>query len=100
MLKQKHIDAARETRLWIGQILVPVATTVLILAANPDVRAWVSGKTSNIKARFKRKEAENDQQITLGPCLYPDGNRINNKGYSNYCGNRIVNCIVYIISMD
>lgn len=62
MLKQKHIDAARETRLWIGQILIPAATGIILLATNPYVRAAAKNVVSNIKAKFsKRKEADYDQ---------------------------------------
>ena len=53
---RRNIDAARETRLWIGQIIIPAVTTLVILASNPDVRWWARekiDKIKNTKIRFK-----------------------------------------------
>lgn len=61
MLKTKHIDAAREARLWISNLIIPAATAVILIASNPDARRWVGEKFSNIKAKFSRKEADYDQ---------------------------------------
>ena len=61
MLKTKHIDAARETRLWISNLIIPAATAVILIVSNPDARRWVGEKIGNIKAKFSRKEADYDQ---------------------------------------
>lgn len=37
-MKYKHIEAAREARLWIGQIFVPLVTVGLTLMSIPEVR--------------------------------------------------------------
>ena len=61
MLRTKHIDAARETRLWISNLIIPAATAVILIASNPDARNWLAEKARNIKAKFsKRKEATDD----------------------------------------
>lgn len=36
-MKQKHIDASREARLWLGQVIVPVITAVLIVKSSPQL---------------------------------------------------------------
>ena len=55
-MKQKHIDAARELRLWIRDIIVPVAVGTLMI---PDAREAVVDKyreiSYNIKSKFKKK---------------------------------------------
>ena len=57
MLKYKHIEAARETRLWIGQVLVPAITGAIILYSNPDSRRWINESIEGIKSKFKKKGA-------------------------------------------
>lgn len=51
MLKYKHIEAAREVRLWIAQIIVPVAGIAMMV---PEARKAVVDKFQNVKARIKR----------------------------------------------
>ena len=46
-MKRKHIDAMREIRLWIGQVVVP--TTALIMAISPETRASAAEKMRNMK---------------------------------------------------
>lgn len=100
MLKTKHIDAARETRLWISNLIIPAATAVILIVSNPDARRWVGTKFRNMKTRFsKGKEADYDQQIDMGFSLYTYGNRINNQGCGYYSRNPVVNSVVYVISM-
>ena len=64
-MKRKHIDAARETRLWIGQVIVPVTTlavTTVELCRTPELRQAIADKyvkaTKAIKSKFKKEEAE------------------------------------------
>lgn len=59
MLTHKNIDAAREARLWIGQVIVPAVTAGLILVANPNVRRWAHDKCENIKGTFKKNKTTN-----------------------------------------
>jgi hypothetical protein len=60
MATYKQIEQARETRLWIGQIIVPAVTTLVaagvVLVTNPDVRRWVGDKVSRLKNKFGKSE--------------------------------------------
>ena len=55
-MKYKHVEASREIRLWIGQIIVPAVTTVLMVS--PEAREWTARKIQNvvhsIKTKFKK----------------------------------------------
>lgn len=51
----KQIEAAREVRLWIGQIIVPAAVTVLTLYSIPEVRNSISAKMRKTKESIKTK---------------------------------------------
>ena len=51
-MKQKHVDACREVRLWIVQVIVP---TIVIMTAFPETRQWVSSKVEQGKAKLKEK---------------------------------------------
>lgn len=53
----KQIEASRELRLWIGQVIVPA---VAFAMAFPEVRNSVANKAKNIRDQFadqKRKQA-------------------------------------------
>jgi len=46
----KQIEASREARLWIGQVIVPAVTaaaTVVVL--HPEIKQNISNKFANIK---------------------------------------------------
>lgn len=55
----KQIEASREARLWIGQIIVPAASVVVATLSIPEVRQMVATKAASIKEsiqnRTKRK---------------------------------------------
>ena len=51
-MKYKHIEAAREARLWIAQIIIPAVGVVALM---PEVRHAVVEKANKIKARINRK---------------------------------------------
>lgn len=57
-MKQKHIDASREIRLWIGQIIVPAITLAATTLTIPEVRQAVAAKATSMKrsieAKFKK----------------------------------------------
>lgn len=61
-MKRKNIDAMREVRLWIGQIVVPAITLAATTMAIPEVRQAVAAKASEVKqsieSKIKRKEKE------------------------------------------
>lgn len=48
----KQIEASRERRLWLGQIIIPVVT---VLVAIPEVRQAVSTKAKDVKQFVKKK---------------------------------------------
>ena len=51
----KQIEASREMRLWIGQVIVPAAVAVVAIASNPQTSNYVSKKYNNVKSRIKKK---------------------------------------------
>ena len=51
----KQIEAARETRLWIGQIIVPIVTTVGAMMLVPEVRENTVAMATKLKDRVKTK---------------------------------------------
>lgn len=51
-MKQKHIDASREARLWLSQIVIPV---VGIMAMCPDVREATKAKAAEMKRKIEAK---------------------------------------------
>ena len=51
----KQIEASREMRLWIGQVIVPAAAAAIAIASNPNTRNYVSEKYNNVKSRIQKK---------------------------------------------
>lgn len=51
----KQIEASREVRLWIGQIIVPAVTMVGTAMAIPEVRQAVKAKAIEVKERIEAK---------------------------------------------
>lgn len=49
----KQIEAAREARLWIGQIIVPTVTLVASTLVIPEVRQAVAAKATEIKSNIE-----------------------------------------------
>ena len=49
----KQIEASREMRLWIGQVIVPTAVAAVAIASNPQTRNYVSKKYNNVKSRMR-----------------------------------------------
>ena len=45
-MKRKNVGAAREVRLWIGQIIVPGVTVLASALAIPEVRQAVTAKAT------------------------------------------------------
>lgn len=48
----KQIEASRELRLWIGQVIVPAISVAAVVLANPDVRDAAKEKLEDIKRKF------------------------------------------------
>ena len=51
----KQIEASREARLWIGQVIVPAITLAATSLAIPEVRKAVAAKADSIKTSIKNK---------------------------------------------
>lgn len=47
----KQIEAAREARLWIGQIIIPALGLCLM---SPEVRATIKSKANELKCKFMK----------------------------------------------
>lgn len=52
-MKYKHIEAAREIRMWIGQIIVPAIVIAVYINSNPYTKAIVTDKVRSMKTRVK-----------------------------------------------
>lgn len=56
----KQIEASREVRLWIGQVIVPAVTTAVtmgtgIILTNPEIKRSAIEKFDNVKKSVKNK---------------------------------------------
>lgn len=52
----KQIEASREIRLWIGQVIVPAVTAVAtVMYLNPDLRTKTVNKAKEIKYKIETK---------------------------------------------
>ena len=54
-MKRKNVEAAREVRLWIGQIIVPGVTVLASALAIPEVRQAVAAKATELKLSIDQK---------------------------------------------
>lgn len=52
----KQIEAAREVRLWIGQIVVPGIALAATALTIPDVREAVAAKARSVKESIENKK--------------------------------------------
>lgn len=51
----KQIEASRELRLWIGQVIAPAVTMAVALASIPEVRNTASRKLGELKWKIKSR---------------------------------------------
>ncbi len=51
----KQIEASREARLWICNVIVPAVTIIGTMVAIPEVRKKLSNTYNNIKYSIKNK---------------------------------------------
>lgn len=58
----KQIEASREARLWVGQVIIPVAMTVVTAANIPEVRDFVKAKTEEVKIFIRKKKLEMERR--------------------------------------
>lgn len=52
----KQIEASRELRLWIGQVIVPAVSVSVVLLSNPNVRKVASEKFEDIKNKIRTRK--------------------------------------------
>ena len=52
----KQIEASRELRLWIGQVIVPAIGVSLAVASRPEVRKYVSEKYEKVKTKIRKRK--------------------------------------------
>ena len=53
-MKQKYIDAARETRLWIRDIIIPAGMLAIYLKSNPEAERWLNDKWEIFANKFRK----------------------------------------------
>ena len=51
----KQIEASREVRLWIGQVIVPAIVIAASTLTIPEVRQAVAAKARDVKQNIERK---------------------------------------------
>ena len=60
-MKYKHIEASREARLWIGQIIIPAMTFAATTLSIPEVRYAIAAKARQVKEdidlKFRKRKA-------------------------------------------
>lgn len=53
----KQIEASREVRLWIGQVIVPaIGVASAVVLSNPDLRKAASEKVDDMKQTIRRRK--------------------------------------------
>lgn len=57
MLKYKHIEASREIRLWLGQVIIPGAMAFGMAMSNPQFKEAVTSKVRTVKESLKERFA-------------------------------------------
>ena len=57
MTTRQKIDLAREIRLGITQVIIPVTSLVVTVLSIPEVRGAVNEKVKELKDQHKRKRA-------------------------------------------
>lgn len=56
MLKtRRQIDASRERRLWLSQVVIPTLTLGLTAISIPEVRNLIKTKAVEVKQKIERK---------------------------------------------
>lgn len=54
-MTRKQIDTMREVRLWVRDIVVPVATAAVTALTIPEVRQAVATKAKSVKRSIEKK---------------------------------------------
>jgi hypothetical protein len=51
----KQIEASREVRLWIGQVIVPALAVGAMVMSKPEIRDKVNAKVKEVKNKIGLK---------------------------------------------
>ena len=54
-MSYKRIEASREARLWLGQIIIPATSALMATLTIPEVRQAVAAKATQIKDSIESK---------------------------------------------
>lgn len=54
----KQIEASRELRLWIGQVIIPAIGVSMALLTNPEIKRAASEKFEIVKHRLWERKAK------------------------------------------
>lgn len=54
-MKYKHIEASREVRLWLTQVIVPATLGAVVVLSDPQNREFVGSKVKSAKETIKSK---------------------------------------------
>ena len=54
-MSYKRIEASREARLWLGQIIIPAVSAVVAALSIPQVREMVATKAEQVKHSIENK---------------------------------------------
>ena len=54
-MTRRQIDASRERRLWISQVIIPSLTLVATTMAIPEVRETVKAKANEIRFKIESR---------------------------------------------
>lgn len=61
MATRKQLDQAREIRLWLLQVGVPVVTIGALIVTNPYVKAFARKAIANVKEKINKKFSKEEQ---------------------------------------
>ena len=61
MTTRQKIDLAREIRLGVTQVIIPVTTLAVTVMSIPEVREAINEKVKDIKDRCKRKSVSKEK---------------------------------------
>lgn len=62
-MTRKQIDASRERRLWVTQVIVPAASVAVAALGIPEVRETVAAKCAQVKAELEYKTENLKQKL-------------------------------------
>ena len=54
-MSYKRIEASREARLWLGQIIIPAVSAMVAALSIPQVREMVATKAEQVKHSIENK---------------------------------------------